>query len=723
MKPKIKIAFASGTDDLNVLLIERMRNVFPELPLYVVSEFPPAGKDLHWVRYRGGLTENLARCRHTFRGKSIRLAGVLLVPNVPFRRMRVLAFLLAPLYFLAINENLNDFMLRPGSLPAMGRHFAWRVRNFVRWHLNEHGALAGRGLHDFTYLIARLAGFLATVRRRSVVAKGRSDAGLEVFCADTPDAASFRYALHGDEHSYFDPVKLEALDGLDSAYTTPSLRYLDLSHRAWQQGWPTVSSASAPLDEARFDTEDHLRFLARTVVSPRVFASQWKRVLREVHVCAKGNPAAIGVLRKAAGMAFRPAPSLTCAVAEEEFLALADGSVTVHRGKAATGKPRIIIASAYLPFPLSHGGAVRIHNLTERAANSWDQILVCFVETDTPPPPELLARFIEIVLVKRQGSHSVPQTGRPEVVEQFASASFSAALRQTVRKWQPAIAQLEFTQMAQYAADCAPASPVLVEHDITFDLYGQLAKNNPDWDLLRELRLWRRFETALWRDMACVVTMSDTDKAQVSGTRAETLPNGVDLNRFRVSEGAPEPHRLLFVGSFSHLPNILALDFFLKDGWELLRETVPDAQLHIIAGANHEYFLEYQSSQVRLNLDQPGLEVEGFVSDVRSAYARAAVVIAPLVASAGTNLKILEAMACGRPVISTPGGVNGLALTPGSDFILVHSGREMAEAAARLFASPEERERLGLAGRRRVEESYGWDAIADLQNELYSSLL
>jgi len=71
------VAFASGTDELNVRLIARMREAFPELPLYVVSEFPPEDKDLRWVRYRGGLMENWARCRSAFRGKSIRLAGVL----------------------------------------------------------------------------------------------------------------------------------------------------------------------------------------------------------------------------------------------------------------------------------------------------------------------------------------------------------------------------------------------------------------------------------------------------------------------------------------------------------------------------------------------------------------------------------------------------------------------------------------------------------------------
>jgi glycosyltransferase involved in cell wall biosynthesis len=548
LKQKIKVAFASGTDDLNARLIARMREVFPDLPLYVVSDFRPAEGDLHWVRYQGSILENWARCRSAFRGKSIRLAGVLLVPNVPFRRMRLLALMLAPLYFLAINENLNDFMLRPGSLPAMARHFAWRARNFLRWHLGGDG----------------------TPRPR-----------------------------HG-------------------------------------------------------------------------------RV--------------------------KPLP---------------EGAAAVFPGKAASGKPRVLVASAYLPFPLSHGGAVRIHNLTARAAADWDQILVAFTETDAPPAAELLDRFVEVVLVRRTGTHAAPSTGRPEVVEQFASASFRAALRETVRKWRPAIAQLEFTQMAQYAADCAPARPILVEHDITFDLYQQLLQGSDDWDLRHQLKLWRRFETAAWREMSCVVTMSEKDRDMVTGTHAVALPNGVDLGRFRPAPQAPEPRRLLFVGSFSHLPNLMAVAFFLDQVWPRLR----DVRLHIIAGARHEYFLDYHGSQVKVRLDQPGVEVEGFVSDVRGAYQRAAIVVAPLVVSAGTNLKILEAMACGRPVVATPAGVNGLDLVPGEDFTLVHTAAEMAAAIENLLASPAECHRLAAAGRRRVEDRYGWDEIARRQTELYREVM
>jgi hypothetical protein len=103
LKPKIKVAFASGTDELNRRLILQMRAIFPEPPLYVVSDFPPEDQDVKWIRYRvnRGFMENLRRCREELRGVSIRLAAVMLVPGVPFRRMRLIAILLSPRGFLA----------------------------------------------------------------------------------------------------------------------------------------------------------------------------------------------------------------------------------------------------------------------------------------------------------------------------------------------------------------------------------------------------------------------------------------------------------------------------------------------------------------------------------------------------------------------------------------------------------------------------------------------
>ena len=112
-----------------------------------------------------------------------------------------------------------------------------------------------------------------------------------------------------------------------------------------------------------------------------------------------------------------------------------------------------------------------------------------------------------------------------------------------------------------------------------------------------------------------------------------------------------------------------------------------------------------------VDLDQPGIEVEGFVSDVRPAYERAAVVIAPLLASAGTNIKIMEAMAMGKAIVSTPAGVNGLDLEPGQDYLLARTGPELAGAILSLLANPPERKRLEIHARKTVERRFDWEVI------------
>src|SRR5262249_51282289 len=98
LKPQITLVFFTGTPDLNVRLVEKMRDVRSDLPIWVVSDFPPEDKNLHWIRYRPrhGFWENLRRCREAVRDCEVRFAAVILVPNVPFRRLRAIAMLLFP---------------------------------------------------------------------------------------------------------------------------------------------------------------------------------------------------------------------------------------------------------------------------------------------------------------------------------------------------------------------------------------------------------------------------------------------------------------------------------------------------------------------------------------------------------------------------------------------------------------------------------------------------
>jgi glycosyltransferase involved in cell wall biosynthesis len=326
-------------------------------------------------------------------------------------------------------------------------------------------------------------------------------------------------------------------------------------------------------------------------------------------------------------------------------------------------------------------------------------------------PRELRGLCMEVVAVHRPGTHAPPSRGRPDTVEEFDTSAFHAALRQTVAKWKPGVVQLEFTQMAVYAADATPAKTILVEHDITYDLFAQMLARpeTNNWETRRQHDLWLKFETAAWQQVDRVVTMSAKDRI-VAGENAVAIGNGVDLERFQPSCEPPEPRRLLFIGAFRHKPNVLALEFFLREVMPHLR----DVTLHVIGGQDHQRYWDVQ---------HPNVEVEGFVADVRPAYRRAAVVIAPLIASAGTNVKIIEAMAMGKAIISTSAGIHGLELKRGSDVVVEDNPIAQAAAIQELLDYPERRAPIEKQARSTAESVYGWRVMGAAQKRLYKELL
>ena len=549
-----------------------------------------------------------------------------------------------------------------------------------------------------------------------------------VRCDDPIPGEDLTWVLYGSGGcSLFDTAKLRALGGVSEIYDPAYVEDLDFGYRAWKQGWPTVLCANAKVEHrhrsttARFFTEQQIDTFTE-VNYLRSWSTPSAR--RSFSSGCGGRASAVSSSTTLSTPSVPSRSSARCRLqlsgplSETGILALGNGDIAMFPGLVEKTKPIVILASPYLPFPLSHGGAVRLYNMMSRTTSDWAQILVAFCDQLAPPPPELLAICHQVILVRRHGSHYRKETQRPDAVEEFDSETFRACLQQTVHQWKPQAVQLEFTQMAQYAAACHPARTILVEHDITFDLQEQLLATDPgNWEQRQQLEKWRTFEMAAWRDVDCVVTMSDKDSARVTGAKqVACLPNGVDTERFQPVENEPDHGRLLFIGSFAHLPNLLALEFFLRDVWPLLG---PAFTLHVIAGSRPEYFLEFYRSRVTVDLTQPGIELEAFVSDVRGAYARA-IVLAPLTASAGTNIKVLEAMAMGRAVVSTPAGINGLDLSPGTDIIVTPGAAEMAAQILQLSGSPALRKRIEQAARKAALR-FDWREIAVKQSRLFGS--
>jgi glycosyltransferase involved in cell wall biosynthesis len=387
---------------------------------------------------------------------------------------------------------------------------------------------------------------------------------------------------------------------------------------------------------------------------------------------------------------------------------------------------KVVLVSPFLPYPLSHGGAVRIFNLCRELADQVDFILIAIREAHDVVDFDKLHEVFRQVYTVDLDEHASSNARLPKQVRAAESSSLRALIGEVCRREQPDLLQIEFTHMAGYR-DAAPDVPaILVEHDLTFDLYCQLAESNPSKEAWDEYQRWLEFERhwlAIY-DGIWTVSEEDRQRATMGGGDAErtfVVPNGVDVRRFTpLSENTDAPE-LFYVGSFRHLPNILAFQKLCQEVMPRVWARIPNARLGVVAGPRHEFFWDTFAKGVPLDADER-VQLHGFVEDLRPLYARAGVVVAPLEVSAGTNIKVLEAMACGKVVVSTPVGCAGLELRDGEEAFIREDWAGFAEAVCAVLSDAELRGRMGEAARWKAEERFSWSSIADRAYESYRAL-
>jgi ribosomal protein S18 acetylase RimI-like enzyme len=382
--------------------------------------------------------------------------------------------------------------------------------------------------------------------------------------------------------------------------------------------------------------------------------------------------------------------------------------VREFEGRAFTaGRKRVAIVTPYFPFPLSHGGAVRIFYLLREIARSFDVVLLAFVEGEENCASEVLQYCARVVLVDKP-LYREPRwsTLSPPEVCEYQSPAMREALARVRRDYKIDAVQVEYTALAPYTGD------VLVEHDVTFSLYRQIWNRERTWTAWWNLWRWERFENKWVRRYSRVVVMSEQDRALLSSGNTIVVPNGVDLDRFRPEIERPG-RRLLFIGSFRHFPNIVAFRFFIDEVLPMLR----DVRVTIVAGPDPLLYWRENTGLTELPRDER-IEVLGFVSDVRPLYVETNLVLVPTLVSAGTNLKVLEALAMDRAVVSTPSGCAGLGLEHGVNVWIADSAAAFAQGVLTLLGDRDLRQRIAASGRQHAEQNFDWRSIGAVQRRL-----
>lgn len=383
----------------------------------------------------------------------------------------------------------------------------------------------------------------------------------------------------------------------------------------------------------------------------------------------------------------------------------------VFEGRPGSGaRPRIGVFSPYFPYPLSHGGAVRIYNLLREAARDFDLVLFSFSGDPTAAELNPILQLCWKVVVFPQPRYREPRWASilPPEVREFYSKYVAGVLEDCRRIWSLDLLQIEYTQLALYSGD------ILVEHDVTCDLFDQIAVRERTLSARRDALRWRRFEERAIRKFRNVVVMSAKDAGLLRTQTVKVIPNGVDLARFQPESERAGAH-LLFVGSFRHFPNVVAYRFFVEEVWPVLAPRIPDLSLTVVAGPDFHLYWNEPPPDARI-------EVHGFISDVRPFYSAANLAVVPTQVSAGTNLKVLEAMAMERAVVSTSSGCAGLGLEHGRSIWVADTAPAFADGVELLLRDSALRAAIARNAREEVKR-YDWRSLGAGQKRLWNELL
>jgi sugar transferase (PEP-CTERM/EpsH1 system associated) len=401
----------------------------------------------------------------------------------------------------------------------------------------------------------------------------------------------------------------------------------------------------------------------------------------------------------------------------------------------------ILLLTPQLPYPPHQGTTIRNFNLIRGLSARHEVDLLTFIqssgELDRAGPLYQFCRRLSGVPAPRRTTLQrlawILTSPLPDMALRLPSPVFRALLADWLKTTQYDVVQVEGIEMAQYglAVGANGHSPLLVFDDHNAEYVLQQRAFETDVRLpkrwvgaLYSLIQWqklRRYETRICRaaDRVVAVSQADADALRrlVPGLTVAVVPNGVDLDYYSPdwkldSSSASSPH-LVFTGKMDFRPNIDAVVWFCSQVLPRIWQTAAEVRFAIVG--------RDPSPRVQALATDSRITVTGYVPDVRPYVAGASVYVVPLRVGGGTRLKVLEAMAMGKAIVSTQLGCEGIEATDGQELIIANSADAVAREVLALLADPTRCHRLGAAARRLVEQCYDWRTIVPQLEAVYQN--
>jgi polysaccharide biosynthesis protein PslH len=378
---------------------------------------------------------------------------------------------------------------------------------------------------------------------------------------------------------------------------------------------------------------------------------------------------------------------------------------------------KVLFLSPYPPYPPNFGGSTRIFNLMRQVASRHEVISLSYESTleGKADLSGLHAVADQVVCIKRP-----PEKKRWNQAKSLVSSRTFQRMTHYSRAMQEAIDTLvarekvemivvEFSQMAVFDFPAEPAI-IIDQHNVESDLiYRSCLASPPSFRKLYQFVESKKFgrEERLLLGKADVVTVtSDCDGKKLAENDPdldiEVVPNGVDIDFFVPHDSPGEPNTLVFTGAIHYHPNFQGATWFLDNIFPLIQRDIEDVRFIAAGGTPPAELTDRQTNNIIFT---------GYVDDIREYVAKASVFVVPLLVGGGTRFKVLEAMASGKPVVSTSLGSEGIPVKHGEDVLLADDPESFAAAVVELLKNRRKAERLTAAGRVFVEKNFAWNVI------------
>ncbi len=394
---------------------------------------------------------------------------------------------------------------------------------------------------------------------------------------------------------------------------------------------------------------------------------------------------------------------------------------------------KILFLSPTVPFPLTDGGRIRVFNLLKQIVEKNEVTLIALETqpTDADGVSELQALGVQVHLVPNAPNLPDVSFGtlasaffkqQPITVARYNVTAYRQKLKTLLAKERFDLIHYEMLHIAQFHTE-TELPGVLSLQNVDSAIWRRLCSEtaNPFYKFAywTQQLAFQRYERALSPKFDAVTCTSDIDasvfKQYCSKGAIEVIPNGVDVRHYHPDFTAEASAHLLYIGSMDWYPNENAVVFFADEVFPRIQKNVPDAVFWIVGGN--------PSRSVKKLAEREGIVVTGRVPEVKPYFAEATVFVVPLRIGSGTRLKILEALAMGKAVVSTTVGAEGLNLKDGEEIFIADEPTPFAEAVTQMITSPKLRRRIGENGRTRVEQDYDWRRIGEKLHSLYTKIL